>query len=229
MFFDPLYFLFAIPGLIFAFVAQAMVKSAYSKALNIASSKGLTGAEAARNILRAGGINDVKVKSIEGHLTDYYHPLQRVLCLSQENYDGTSLAAIGVAAHEAGHALQHKQKYALMMLRSALVPVASLGSNLAYFVFIIGLLIAGNFGTTLMYAGILLFCGAFIFAIITLPVELNASRRAIVVLTENSIITKDEVLPVKKVLNAAALTYIAGAVQLLLVLLYMIIRARGKN
>ena len=226
---DPLYFLFALPGLIFAVIAQIMVQKAYAEASQIRARNGMTGADIAREILRRSDIDDVKVEPTSGFLSDHYHPLQKCLRLSEKNYDGDSLAAIGVAAHEVGHAIQHKQGYAPLMVRSALVPVAMFGSNFAYFLFIIGLMFAGQVGKGMMLGGIFLFAAAFVFTIITLPVEFNASSRAVAILSERGIVTEEELKPIKKVLNAAALTYVAAAVQALLMLLWALSRYRSRD
>jgi hypothetical protein len=229
MIFDPVYFLFALPGIIFALIAQAKVRSAYEEASNVRSHSGLTGADVAKEILKESNITDVKVEPTQGLLSDHYHPIQKALRLSEKNYYGDSLAALGVAAHEVGHAIQHKQKYAPLVLRSTLVPVASFGSNFAFILFAIGLFMSGALGNSLMVGAIFLFSAAVLFAFITLPVEFDASRRAVAILSEKGIISGYELGHVKKVLNAAALTYIAGAVQALLILLYFISRYRQRS
>jgi hypothetical protein len=227
MLFDPLYILIALPGFILALVAQAKVKTTYAETSRIRSRRGVTGAEVAREILRENEIHDVRVEPTEGLLTDHYHPVEKALRLSSKNFHGDSLAAIGVSAHEVGHALQHHQGYFPLVIRSALVPVCSFGSNFAYILFIIGLFLsAAPLGSFLMKAAILLFSGAVLFTLITLPVEFNASSRALAILSESGIVSRDELVHVRKVLNAAALTYVAAAVQALLVLLWMIVRAR---
>lgn len=218
------YFIFALPALLLAIIAQFWVKRAYSKASEIESYSGMTGAEVAKTILQQNGIYDVKVEVTEGWLSDHYHPLEKALRLSPDNYNGSSLAAIGIAAHEAGHALQHNQGYLPMYIRSALVPVASFGTNFAYFIFIFGLILA-NFifvGKALMIAGIILFSAAFLFTLITLPVEFDASSRAVAVLSKNGFLSNQELVPVKKVLTAAALTYVAAAAQALSLLLWAV-------
>jgi hypothetical protein len=226
--FDPLYFLFALPGIILALIAQGMVRTAYEKASKIRSRSGMTGADVAKEILRQSDITGIKVEPTHGFLSDHYHPIQKALRLSEKNYYSDSLAAIGVAAHEVGHAIQHKTRYAPLMLRSALVPVASFGSNFAYILFLIGFIFAGPFGQQLMLGAIFLFSLAVLFTLITLPIEFDASRRAVAVLTDRGIISAHELGHVKKVLNAAALTYVAAAVQALLILLYMIARYRER-
>ncbi|KAF0248568.1 MAG: peptidase membrane zinc metallopeptidase [bacterium] len=219
-----IYILFSLPALLLAIIAQIWVKHAYNKASNIGSYSAMTGADVAKAILRQNGITDVKVEVTEGWLSDHYHPLEKALRLSPENYHGKSLAAIGVAAHEAGHALQHNQSYLPLYLRSALVPVTSFGSNFAYIIFIIGLILV-NFvfiGKVLMLAGIVLFTLAFLFTLITLPVEFDASNRAIAILRQAGFLSEQELVPVKKVLTAAALTYLAAAAQALSLLLWAV-------
>lgn len=228
MIFDPIYFLFALPGIILAFAAQAYVKKAYAEASKIRSRSGYTGAEIARMILQANNISDVGVEPTHGMLTDHYHPIEKKLRLSEANYDGDSLAALGVSAHEVGHAVQHKENYLPMYIRSALVPAAMFGSNFAYIMFFIGLFISAAAGKYLMLAAIYLFAACVLFAVVTIPVEIDASRRALKVLVSNGILSESEMPPVKKVLTAAALTYIAAAVQALLTLLYFIMRYRGR-
>jgi uncharacterized protein len=218
------YILFSLPALLLAVIAQIWVKSAYNKAAKVGSYSGMTGADVAKAILRQNGITDVKVEITEGWLSDHYHPMERALRLSPENYNGKSLAAIGVAAHEAGHALQHNQDYLPLYLRSALVPVTSFGSNFAYIIFIIGLVLIKFvfIGKFLMLAGIILFTLAFLFTLITLPVEFDASNRAVAILRQSGFLSEQELVPVKKVLTAAALTYVAGAAQALSLLLWAV-------
>jgi Zn-dependent membrane protease YugP len=218
------YFLFALPALILAIIAQIWVKQAYTKASQIPSHSGLTGAEVAKAILHKNGIYDVKVEITNGWLSDHYHPIEKTLRLSPENYSGRSLAAIGVAAHEVGHALQDSRGYLPLYLRSALVPVASFGTNFAYIIFVIGLFLTRLFvfGKFLMLGGILLFAAAFIFTVITLPVEFNASSRALSILEKGGFLSEQELIPVRKVLTAAALTYIAAAAQALSLLLWSV-------
>jgi hypothetical protein len=218
------YFLLSLPALLLALIAQIWVKQAYNKASNIPSYSGMTGAEVAKRILSQNGIHDVTVEVTEGWLSDHYHPLEKALRLSPENYRGSSLAAIGVAAHEAGHALQHNKNYLPMYVRSALVPITSFGSNFAYIIFVIGLLLM-NFmflGKFFMLAGIVLFGVTFFFTLVTLPVEFDASKRAINVLRERGFLSEEELVPIKKVLTAAALTYVAAAAQSLTSLIWAI-------
>lgn len=208
-----------LPALILAFYAQIKVQSTFQAYMRVQSRSGLTGADVAREILGINGIYDVSVQMQGGTLTDYYDPTRKVLKLSAGVYNGSSLAALGVAAHECGHAIQHNEGYGPLALRSFIVPVAGFGSRLAFPLFFMGLLFRADF---LMTLGILLFSTAVIFQIITLPVEFNASRRAITVLEGNGFIQRDEVRPVRKVLSAAALTYVAATLMAVMQLLRLL-------
>ncbi len=208
-----------IPGLILAAFAQWNVSSTYNKYLRVANSRGITGAEAARKLLINNGIIDVSVELVGGKLSDHYDPRKKVLRLSHEVYNGRSVASVGIAAHEVGHAIQHNIGYMPLKLRSAIAPVASLASNSAWYLFLLGLFF--NF-TGLMELGIVFFTGAILFNLVTLPVEFNASRRAIAQL-EQSVILYDEDGPgAKKVLGAAALTYVAATIMSFLQLFRML-------
>jgi Zn-dependent membrane protease YugP len=219
MFFrDPTFFLI-IPALILAFYAQAKVKGAYKTYSRIFASSRLTGSQVAHQILQAAGAGEVNIEKQPGELTDHYDPRKKVLRLSQGVHDSPSIAALGIAAHEAGHALQHHDHYQPMALRSLIYPVASLGSTLAFPLFFAGFLFSKNGPSVLMDIGILLFTGAVAFSVVTLPVEFNASKRALTLLEERRFLTPDEMAGARKVLSAAALTYVAStamaAVQLL--------------
>ncbi len=220
-FFDPT-FILLIPGIILAGYAQAKVKSTFNKYLKVRSEKGYTGAQVAREILNRAGLHDVKVEQIPGKLSDHYDPRQRVLRLSPQVYQSNSLASIGVAAHETGHALQHDQGYLPLQLRANLVPFARFGSSLAFPLIILGLFM-GSSGLAVARIGVLLFSAAVLFQVVTLPVEFNASNRAVTVLEREGFIGRSEVGPVKKVLNAAALTYLAAALVALLNLMRLLI------
>lgn len=212
-------FLLVIPALILAFFAQARVKSTYAKYSRVASASGITGAEAARRLLMTAAAGDVPVEKTAGELTDHYDPRKKVLRLSAGVHDSSSIAALGIAAHETGHALQHHTHYGPLHLRNAIYPVANIGSTLAFPVFFIGLLINNKSSLLFMDIGILLFAGAVAFSVITLPVEFNASKRAVVLLEERGFLNPQELGGAKAVLSAAALTYVAStamaAVQLL--------------
>lgn len=223
--FDPLYLLFALPGLLLALIAQGLVQARYARASRIPSRRRLTGAEVAEKILHYAGVSGVRVEPTEGFLSDHYHPKEKALRLSMANYHGDSLAAVGVAAHEVGHALQDRDGYAPLTFRSLMVPVAQFGQPLAIYMFPVGLLLAGfPLGQFLMLASIVLFCGVFLFTAVTLPVEFNASARAVRVLEQEGILDPEEIEEVRKVLQAAALTYVAAAAQSLLILLYFLSR-----
>jgi len=227
IYFDPIYLLFvALPGLLLGMWAQAKVKSAYAKASKVRPATGLSGAEAAREIMANAGLPDFKIERVQGWLSDHYDPRTKTLRLSPEVHDGRSLAALGIAAHEAGHALQDAENYAPLSMRSALVPLAGIGSNFSFFVVFIGVIMS-SFGLTL--AGVLLFSVVVLFQLITLPVEFDASKRARQLLLELSMVTPQEDGTVGKVLNAAALTYVAALVASVLQLVYFIMLAMGSR
>ncbi|MDD2206470.1 MAG: zinc metallopeptidase [Aminobacterium sp.] len=208
LFFDPT-FVLLIPAVILAFWAQMKVKTAYSEYSRVLSRKGVTGAQAARALLDQFGMYNVPIQRVAGQLTDHYDPRDKTLHLSEGVYNSTSIAAIGVAAHEVGHAVQHQKNYAPLKFRNAVVPVVGIGSSLAFPLFFLGLLFRGPL---LMDVGILLFVGVIIFHLVTLPVEFDASSRALKLLGDTGILGSDEVGGAKAVLNAAALTYVAAAV-----------------
>lgn len=207
-FFDPT-MMFLIPALILAFWAQARVKSTFAQYSQVGSRKGVTGSDVAAALLGRFGLSDVPVKPIAGSLTDHYDPRDRSLSLSESVYGSTSIAAIGVAAHEVGHAMQHQEGYVPLQLRNAIVPVVNIGSMAAFPLFFIGLLFRGQ---TLMDVGIALFVGVLIFHLVTLPVELDASSRALRVLEGTGMLASDEIVGARKVLNAAAWTYVSATV-----------------
>lgn len=225
-YFDPTYILVII-GVILSLVASAKVKSTFAKYSRVGSMSGMTGAEAARRILQSSGIYDVQIQRVSGDLTDHYDPRSKVLRLSDTVYGQTSVAAIGVAAHECGHAIQHNRSYIPLKIRGALVPVVNFGSTISWPLILIGLLFAKS--QTLIYLGIFLFAFAVLFQIVTLPVEFNASRRAIAQLGETGILFGEELKSSKKVLNAAALTYVAAAAASILQLLRLLILFGGRN
>lgn len=205
---DQYYIMLVVPALIISMIAQFQVKGTFNKYSQIGSARNMTGAEAARHLLQSNGIYDVQVTHIGGQLTDHYDPRKKVLRLSDSTYSSTSVAAIGVAAHETGHAIQHEVKYAPLMLRSTLVPVANIGSSAGPYIAIIGLFMNWP---VIINIGLLLFAGAIVFYLITLPVEFNASTRAIASLESSGILMKSEIKPARKVLRAAAMTYVASA------------------
>ena len=222
---DPTYILIIIAAII-SLIAQGLVKSTFSRYSKVAGARGITGAQAAEIILRANGINDVTVQRVSGSLTDHYDPRNKTLNLSDAVYASTSVAAVGVAAHECGHAIQHARGYAPLSFRSALVPVANIGSQLSWLFIILGIFFGGSH--TLIMIGILMFSAAVLFQLVTLPVEFNASGRALKLLSETGILQKDEVSDTRKVLSAAALTYVAAAATAVLQLLRLL-RLFGGN
>ena len=222
MFFDPMYFFFLLPALILAGWAQIKVQTTYSKYSRVRAQSGLTGAQAAREILDDQGLHDVGIQEIPGSLTDHFDPRTRVLSLSSDVYNSRSVAALGIAAHEAGHAVQHAKGYAPVALRTALVPAVSLGSNLAWILFALGIFLQM---AAMVYVAIACFSLAVLFALVTLPVEFNASRRALAMLKESGVMYNYEMPQAKAVLDAAAMTYVAGALMAILQLLYFLYRA----
>lgn len=217
-------FLFLIPAIALAIYAQFKVQSTFRRYSEVPSGTGYTGAQVAAELLRRKGITDVRVEPVQGMLGDHYDPRTKVLRLSPNVYGSNSLAAIGVAAHEAGHALQHREGYAALALRSAIVPVATIGTNAAWILFIIGMITTSP---RLVDIGILLFLGYIAFAVITLPVEFNASNRAVALLQGEGFVLPQEAQGVRAVLNAAALTYVAAAAMAFSQLLRMLV-LRGR-
>lgn len=221
---DPRYLIFALPGLLLGLWAQMRVKGAFSKYSKVRLSRDASGAQIARYLLDQQGLQDVRIEEVQGFLSDHYDPRTRVLRLSPDVYRTPSVAAAGVAAHEMGHALQHSVGYAPLKIRSAIVPAVQFGSSLAPILFIVGLLL--NF-TTLAWVGVVLFGLAVLFSLITLPVEFDASKRAKALLTSSGILHPEEVKGVDKVLDAAALTYVAAAVAAVGQLLYYVLLLTG--
>jgi Zn-dependent membrane protease YugP len=216
-----------IPAVVLGIYAQAKVSSTFKRYSAIASSRGLTGSQAARLLLDGAGLSSVGIDVSGGRLSDHYDPRTRSLTLSPDVGNSSSLAALGVAAHEAGHALQHAQGYAAFKVRTALVPVANIGSNLGIMLFIVGAIFGASQGIPwLMNLGILLFSAAVLFTLVTLPVEFNASNRAIKELANKSILMGGELEGAKKVLSAAALTYVAAALMAVLQLVRLILISR---
>jgi hypothetical protein len=222
MMFDPMYFLFIVPGLALSLWASFKVKRTFNRYSQVPSRSGRTGAEAARLLLDGAGISDVRIVRSHGMLSDHYNPLTKTLALSEPVHDSTSVAAIGVATHEAGHAIQHARKYAPLWVRSALVPTASIGSSVGYVVMLGGLFLSSQ---NMVLVGAILFSAVLLFQVVTLPVEFNASARAKALVLEHGIVTVQEQQGVSRVLNAAALTYVAAAVSTLLTLLYFLWRS----
>jgi len=225
-YFDPTYILVLI-GVVLSLLASAKVKTTYNRYSRVRSMSGMTGAQAAGRILQSAGLYNIRIEHISGSLTDHYDPKSRVLRLSDTVYDSASVAAIGVAAHECGHAIQHAQEYAPLKLRNTLVPVANFGTQAAWPIILVGVL----FGSSqfLLNLGILLFSLGVLFQLITLPVEFNASSRALQILGNSGILYGEELGKTRKVLNAAAMTYVAAAAASLLSLLRLIILFGGRR
>lgn len=223
---DIWYLALVIPALIFSLIAQAGVKGTFAKYSQIAARSGYTGQSAARRILDQNNLQLVRVERTPGQLTDHYDPRTQVLRLSESTCDSPSIAAIGVAAHEAGHAVQHDEGYLPNKIRGALVPVAQIGSSFGPYLAFFGILLSLPL---LINVGIVLFAGAVLFYLVTLPVEFDASRRAIRVLEDQGMLTDDELAGARKVLQAAAMTYVASAIMSFASLLRLILLARGRN
>ena len=222
--FDTTYLLLVLPCLILSMWASSRVKSTFSKYSNQLSSRRLTGAQAAQRVLLANGVRDVRVERVAGELTDHYDPKTNVIRLSDSVYDSTSTAAIGVACHEAGHAVQYDQNYFPIKLRAAIIPVTNFGSKLAMPLILLGILLSfmGEFSYFFVYLGIACFGFSLVFQLITLPVEFNASRRALKAIENNELLTEEERIGAKKTLSAAAMTYVAATAVALAQLLRLI-------
>jgi Zn-dependent membrane protease YugP len=224
MIFDPLYFVAIAPALLLAFWAQMRIRSTYSQAMRVPAP--LSGAAAARHILDSAGLQFVAIEQVPGHLSDHYDPRNKVLRLSPEVYGQRTLAAVGIAAHEAGHAIQDATQYLPLVVRNAAVPVAGFGSNFGLIMAMIGLMISAS---TIFWLGIGLFACVVFFQLVNLPVEFNASSRAKTQLVALDIVDRSEMIYVNKVLNAAALTYVAATLQAVLTLLYFVLRFAGSS
>ncbi len=223
---DPLYLILALPGLLLGLWAQMRVKGTFNKYSKVRTASNLTGAEIARHLLDSQGLNDVRVEQTQGFLSDHYDPRTRVLRLSPDVYRTPSVAAAGVAAHEMGHALQHSAGYAPLQIRSAIVPVVQFGSSLAPILILVGFLLRF---TALAWVGVILFAGAVVFSLVTLPVEFDASRRAKALLTQGGIVSHEEAGGVNAVLNAAGWTYVAAAIAAIGQLLYYVLLLTGGS
>jgi Zn-dependent membrane protease YugP len=228
-FFDPTYILFVlIPGMIISGGASLLVRAAFSKYSKVRTRRGFTGAQAAKVLLDNAGIHDVEIVATQGHLSDHYNPQSKQLALSTDVFSSTSVAAVGIACHEAGHAIQHAEGYGPLGLRSALVPMAGVGSSIGYAVMAIGLFIH----PFLVGVGALIFSGVLLFQLVTLPVEFDATARAKRLVLEAGIIDPDERVGMDRTLNAAALTYVAAVITTLLTLVYYLMRSGllgGRN
>jgi hypothetical protein len=222
-FFDPVYFLFIAPAFLLGLWAQMRIKTTYATAQRLAAP--LSGAAAARHILDSAGLGQIGIEQVPGRLSDHYDPRHKVLRLSREVYQSRSLAAVGIAAHEAGHAIQDARAYAPLMIRNAVVPAAGFGSNVGILLVILG----AFFSQVLIWVGIGLFSAVVFFQLVNLPVEFNASSRAKAQLVEMGVVNQQELVHVEKVLNAAALTYVAATLQAIMTLLYLILRFTGGS
>ncbi len=228
LYFDPTYILIIL-GILITIFAQVKLKSTFSRYSSVKSAKGFTGREAAEEILRTEGLHDVSVKHVSGSLSDHYDPRTKTVNLSDATYNQNSIAAVGVAAHECGHALQHNKNYVPLKLRTAIVPLARFGSMAAVPLIIIGMLFTTSTSEIIIEIGIIAFLASVIFQIITLPVEFNASKRAVKILGNCNILTTDEIPGTKSVLNAAALTYVAAVAASLLQLFRLLLITRNRR
>lgn len=221
------YLIFMLPALLLGLWAQFKVKSTFKKYNKISNSRKMTGAQAARMILDRNNLSYIKIEPVSGELTDHYDPQDYVIRLSSSVYNSTSIGAIGVAAHEAGHAVQHAEEYAPIKLRSAIIPVCNFGSKVGPIMILIGCLFAGGFGRNLIFWGIVLFSLVALFQLVTLPVEFNASNRALAVIRDSGMFANDDYKGAKKVLSAAAMTYVAALVTSVMQILYYVVRYLG--
>jgi Zn-dependent membrane protease YugP len=227
--FDPVYLLFVAPAMLLALWAQFRVKSAYAEASQVPSRRGLSGAQAADAVLADAGVRGVEIEPVEGFMTDHYVPGKKLLRLSPEVYAGRSLAAVGIAAHESGHAIQDARRYPLLVVRNALVPVANFGSGASWIIIMIGFALASM---TFIKIGIAAFSAVVLFQLVNLPVEFDASRRARLALVEGGLVSREEDVVVKRVLDAAAMTYVAATLSSIMTLLYFLFRSGllgGRN
>ena len=224
--YDYYYLILVVPALIIAGIAQINVKKTYNNMARVANKKRLTGAQAAAMVLQHYGINNVRIELGHGKLSDHYDPRNNVIRLSPEVYSGASIAAVGIACHEAGHAAQHAQNYIPIKVRNAILPVANIGSTVGFYLAIFGYFL--GFGT-LINIGIILFASVTVFQLVTLPIEFNASRRAINVIDEKAMLYEDEIPLARKVLFAAALTYVASLLVSVMSLLRLILRTRNRR
>ena len=224
--YDYYYLILVVPALIIAGIAQINVKKTYSQMAKVANKKRLTGAQAAAMVLSSYGINNVRIELGHGKLSDHYDPRSNVIRLSPEVYSGASIAAVGIACHEAGHAAQHAQNYVPIKVRNAILPVANIGSTLGFYLAIFGYFL--GFGL-LINVGIILFASVTVFQLVTLPIEFNASRRAISVIDEKGLLFEDEIPMARKVLTAAAMTYVASLLVSVMSLLRLILRTRNRR
>ena len=226
---DTYWFIFIVPAMIIAAIAQARVSSAFGKYSKIAGRRGITGLEAAKRVLSQAGVGGVSFGRVRGSMSDYYDPRSNTIFLSDTVYDSTSIAALGVAAHEAGHAVQYALGYFPIKIRSAIIPITKFGSTLSVPLILLGFLFGGSTGEVLLSLGILLYATVFVFQLVTLPVEYNASSRALEALESGGVLGDDEIPKAKVVLSAAAMTYLAALITALAQLLRIIFLTRGRR
>ena len=229
MFFDWTYVVFILPCVIISLICQINVSTTFSKYSRVRNSRNITGAQAAEYVLRQNGVYGVRIERVHGNLTDHFDPRTNVIRLSDSVYDANTVAAVGVACHEAGHAVQHAQNYLPNKIRSAILPMANIGSKLSWFLIVLGLAFSAKIGFIMLYVGIALFGFSVLFTIATLPVEFNASRRAISVIESNNLLTFEEKQGAQKVLKVAAMTYVAALALSLAQLLRLIFRFTGRR
>lgn len=227
--FDWTYLVFILPCIVISLICQANVSSAFSKYSKIPNSRGMTGAQAAEFVLRQNGITGVRIEHVAGKLSDHFDPRTNVIRLSDSVYGSTSVAAVSVAAHEAGHACQHAENYLPNRIRSAVLPIARVGSQLSWIFIIIGLLFTAKVGYVMLYIGIILFSASVLFTLATLPVEFNASKRALACIRETGLMVGDEYNGAKRMLQAAAMTYVASALTAIMQLLRLLIIAQRRK
>lgn len=227
--FDWTYLVFVLPCVVISLICQVKVSSAFSKYSQIPNSRGMTGAQAAEYVLRHNGVSGVRIEPVAGKLTDHFDPRSNVIRLSDSVYNARTVAAVGVAAHEAGHAVQHAQQYLPNKIRSVILPVANIGSKLSWLFIILGLIFYARIGTVLLYIGIILFSASVLFTVATLPVEFDASRRALKCFRETNLLANQEYSGARSVLRAAAMTYVASALTAIMQLVRLLVIARRRN
>ncbi len=227
--FDWTYLVFIVPCIIITLICQVKVQSTFSKYSKIRNSRNITGAQAAEYVLRQNGVTGVRIEHVSGSMTDHFDPRTNVIRLSDTVYNSNSVAAVGVACHEAGHAVQHAEGYLPNKIRSIILPMAKIGSQLSWILILLGLIFTAKVGFVLLYIGIVLFSLSVLFTIATLPVEFNASKRALECIRESDLLYGDEYTGAKRTLQAAAMTYVAAALTAIMQLLRLIIIARGRR
>lgn len=227
--FDWTYLVFIVPCIIITLICQVKVQSTFSKYSKIRNSRNITGAQAAEYVLRQNGVTGVRIEHVSGSMTDHFDPRTNVIRLSDTVYNSNSVAAVGVACHEAGHAVQHAEGYLPNKIRSIILPMAKIGSQLSWILILLGLIFTAKVGFVLLYIGIVLFSLSVLFTIATLPVEFNASKRALECIRESDLLYGDEYTGAKRTLQAAAMTYVAAALTAIMQLLRLIVIARGRR